>query len=81
MLVCYNIDAPKKPTNLTINSDLLSKAKNLNINISSVLEAALADKVRQKMQSDWLQENDASIATYNDHVNTFGLFSDELRSF
>jgi len=81
MLVCYNLDAPKKPTNLTINSDLLSKAKSMDINISSVLETALADKVRQKMRSDWLEENDASIAKYNEHVNTFGLFSDELRSF
>ncbi|OHD21197.1 MAG: acetoacetyl-CoA synthase [Spirochaetes bacterium GWB1_59_5] len=81
MLVCYNLDAPKKPTNLTINSDLLYKAKNLNINISSVLEAALADKVRQKMQSDWLEENNESIVKYNDHVSTFGLFSDELRVF
>jgi len=81
MLVCYNLDAPKKPTNLTINSDLLIQAKNLNINISSVLESALADKVRQKMQSDWLEENTDSINFYNRHIDTFGVFSDDLRTF
>jgi len=42
MLVCYNPGAPKKPTNLTVNSNLLNQAKSLNINISSVLESALA---------------------------------------
>jgi antitoxin CcdA len=81
MLVCYNLDAPKKPTNLTINSDLLSQAKNLNINISSVLESALADKVKQKIQSDWLEENAESIAFYNNHIDTFGVFSNDLRTF
>ena len=81
MLVCYNLDAPKKPTNLTINSDLLNQAKSLNINISSVLESALADKVRQKMQSEWLQENQDSISLYNMHVSNFGVFSDDFRTF
>ena len=81
MLVCYNHDAPKKPTNLTVNSDLLNKAKELNINISSVLESALADKVRLKMQSEWLQENSESISIYNDHIDSFGIFSDDLRTF
>jgi len=81
MLVCYNLDAPKKPTNLTINSDLLNQAKSLNINISSVLESALADKVRQKMQSEWLQENQDSISLYNTHISNFGVFSDDFRTF
>jgi len=81
MLVCYNNEAPKKPTNLTINSDLLNKAKSMDINISAVLEAALADKVRQKMQSDWLQENQDSISRYNMHVSNIGVFSDDLRTF
>lgn len=81
MLACYNIDAPKKPTNLTINSDLLSQAKNLNINISSVLESALAAKLRQMMQSEWLEENSESIAYYNSHIETFGVFSDDFRTF
>jgi len=81
MLACYNIDAPKKPTNLTINSDLLNQAKSLNINISSVLESALADKVRQKKQAEWLEENKISISLYNNHIDNFGIFSDDLRTF
>jgi len=38
--------AKKKPTNLSINSDLLSKAKGLNINLSATLEHALETEVR-----------------------------------
>jgi antitoxin CcdA len=77
----YNIDAPKKPTNLTINSDLLNQAKSLNINISSVLETALAEKVRQKLRSEWLEENSDAILSYNNHIGSIGVFSDDFREF
>jgi len=81
MVLTYNRNAPKKPTNLTINSDLLSKAKELKINISSVLEHALAEKVTQTKQAEWLLENTESIATYNQTIEDFGLFSDAVRTF
>lgn len=81
MLVLYNPNAPKKPTNLTINSDLLNKAKELKINISSVLERALAEKVRQAKKNDWLLENSESITMYNNHIEQFGVFSDDARTF
>lgn len=81
MLALYNRNAPKKPTNLTINSDLLIKAKELKINISSVLEQALVEKIKQIQRDEWLQENSDSIATYNEHIEQFGVFSDTVRTF
>jgi antitoxin CcdA len=81
MLICYNTEASKKPTNLTINSDLLIQAKLLKINISSVLESALAEAVRQKKKAEWLEENKESISLYNSHIGKFGVFSDDLRTF
>ena len=81
MVLTYNRNAPKKPTNLTINSDLLNKAKELKINISSVLEHALAEKVKQSKQDQWLLENSESIASYNQNIEAFGLFSDTERTF
>ena len=39
----YDTSAPRKPTNLTVNSDLMRKAKERKINVSSVLEIALAE--------------------------------------
>ncbi len=81
MFVLYNLNAPKKPTNLTINSDLLNKAKELKINISSVLERALVEKVKQTKSNDWLLENSESITMYNDNIEQFGVFSEETRTF
>jgi len=81
MQICYDLGSPKRPTNLTVNSDLLNQAKSLNINISAVLETALADIVRQKKQSVWKQENAESIENYNNHIGSFGVFSDAVRTF
>ncbi|MFZ5950105.1 MAG: type II toxin-antitoxin system CcdA family antitoxin [Candidatus Rifleibacteriota bacterium] len=81
MSVLYNINSPKKATNLTINSELLGLAKKLNINISSVLEKALAEVVKQKKKEQWLKTNKKAIDIYNETINDHGLFSDEMRTF
>ena len=77
----YDPQALKKPTNLSINSDLLQKAKDLDINISAALERALAETVKQRARDKWLAENQASIKEYNQQVEEHGVFSDSVRSF
>ena len=81
MLSIYNQDAPKRATNLSINSDLLQKAKELDINLSAALEQTLAERVRTMQKAAWLAENREAIAAYNSLVDTHGVFSDGLRSF
>jgi antitoxin CcdA len=77
----YDTQAPKRPANLSINGDLLSKAKALDINLSATLEQALATALRERRRTQWLAENQTAIAAYNDHVEQRGVFSDGLRSF
>lgn len=81
MNVVYDISAPKKPTNLTVNSDLLAQAKVLEINISAVLERALAEQVKRLKAEAWLRENQKAIDAYNQDVAQNGTFSDGVRSF
>lgn len=77
----YDTEAPKRPANLSINGDLLSKAKELDINLSATLEHALAAALRDRRRTQWLAQNKAAIEAYNDHVERHGVFSDGLRSF
>ncbi|BFM05028.1 type II toxin-antitoxin system CcdA family antitoxin [Halioxenophilus aromaticivorans] len=77
----YNSQATKKPTNVSINSDLLSKAKALKINLSATLESALIELVSKKQRELWREENRDTIASYNQLVEEHGAFSDDLRSF
>lgn len=81
MLPIYDRNAPKKPANLTLNSDLLRKAKDLDINLSAALEGALEDIVRRRLSEQWLAENREAISAYNDHVDSHGVFSDGVRGF
>jgi antitoxin CcdA len=75
----YNQNAPKKPTNLTVNSDLLKKARHLKINLSATLESALEAQVRRSSREKWLQENKQAIASLNELAENNGLFSDSYR--
>jgi antitoxin CcdA len=77
----YNTQAAKKPTNVSINSDLLAKARSLNINLSATLEYALAAQVQAGQRALWLRENADAIAAYNQFVDTQGTFSASVRKF
>ena len=77
----YDHNAPKKPTNLSINSDLLKKARELDINLSSGLEEALELLIKRRLNEQWLSENREAIATYNEYVEANGVFSDGVRGF
>jgi antitoxin CcdA len=71
----------KKPVNITINGELLAAARQLKINLSATMEAALTDAVKIKQREAWLARNGAAIAAYNERVESDGVFSDGLRRF
>lgn len=81
MRATYITEASKKATNLSVNADLLRKAKEMDINLSATFEQALLEALKQRQREQWLAENRAAIAAYNDHVEEHGSFSDGLRTF
>lgn len=80
MTHAYNHSAPKKPTNLSINSDLLAKAKRLKLNLSATLEMALSDEVRKAERAQWLKDNQQAIDASNTLIEEKGLFADSYRT-
>ena len=81
MTAIYNRDAKKKATNVSINSDLLEKAKKYRINISANVEKTLEKIVREYEIQNWEKENKEAINSYNQRISENGSFSDGLRSF
>ena len=81
MSVHYDASAPKKATNLSINSDLLKRTRALKINLSATLERALEDELAQHEADQWVEENRNAIHRYNEVVEQHGCFGDEFRSF
>ena len=81
MLYAYDIHAEKKATNLSINSDLLKKAKFYKINLSKNFESYLNQLVKEQEEKKWKETNFKAIASFNERVEQSGVFSDGLRSF
>ena len=77
----YDYDAPKKATNLSLNSDLLKRSRALNINLSATLEQALKVKLAETEAEEWKHKNKNAIQAYNEFVEEHGCFSDEFREF
>ena len=77
----FDENASKKATNLSINSDLLSKARKLNINLSATLEQALESEVRKAERDNWFKNNKKAIDAFNELADKNGLFSDAYRDF
>jgi antitoxin CcdA len=71
----------KKSTNLSINSDLLRRARAHKINLSRTLEERLTEILRFEERKAWLTENATAIEEYNARIEKNGIFSDGLRGF
>ena len=77
----YDPKAPKKPTNLSVNSDLLQKCRTMNINLSATLEQALKEILAKQSAQKWAEENKNAINAYNEFVDEHGCFGDDYRTF
>lgn len=71
----------KRAINLSLSSDVLEAAKDLQINISQVCDNYLRDLVRREQERKWRADHADFIAAYNATVETEGLPLDEWRSF
>lgn len=81
MSYLYNKDESKKVINLSVNSGLLTRARELDINLSATLEKALESSVRQSVKERWLEENKQSLENCNSLAQEHGLFADKHRGF
>jgi len=73
--------ARKTPTNLSLRTDLVQRAKALGLNLSDVVESALEKVIREAEQARWLAENEEAIDHYNAVIEKYGLFGEEFRQF
>jgi len=56
----------KRKTSLTLDIEALEAAKELEINVSAVAEAALINAVAESRRKKWLAENSSAFAAQSD---------------
>ena len=74
-------NAPKKATNLSLNSKVLEKARELGMNVSQTVDALLAAAVRRCYWQKWNEENKDAVAEYNARIASEGLPLTKYRTF
>ena len=72
-------EAPKKATNLSLNSKVLQAARDLGLNLSQTVDTLLAREVRRLSVARWVAENGAAVDAYNRRVDERGLWNADLR--
>lgn len=66
-------NAPKRPTNVSLNARLLEEAKSLGINVSRAAERGLALHIAEARAKKWKTENRKAIEASNAYVAKHGL--------
>ncbi len=79
MTPVYDHSAPKRPVNLTLNADLIARARKCTDNLSGLIESLLADFIgreRQRIASE-VSLAQAAMQMWNRFDEEFGSFADE----
>ncbi|HTP83026.1 MAG TPA: type II toxin-antitoxin system CcdA family antitoxin [Alphaproteobacteria bacterium] len=71
----------RRPTNVSLNRELLDEARALNINISQAAERGLALQISEARAKTWRSENKKSTDAWNAYVDRHGLPLSRYRQF
>ncbi len=73
--------APKKATNLSLNSKVLEAAREMGMNLSQTVDTLLADEVKRRYWEQWNESNKVAVAEYNARIAKYGLPLEKYRTF
>ncbi|MFN5348042.1 MAG: type II toxin-antitoxin system CcdA family antitoxin [Polaromonas sp.] len=73
--------APKKATNLSLNSKVLEAAREMGMNLSQTVDALLADEVKRRYWEQWNERNKDAVDEYNARIAKYGLPLEKYRTF
>jgi antitoxin CcdA len=74
-------NAPKKATNLTLNTKVLETARALGMNISQTVDTLLSDEVKRRYWEAWNARNQNAMTAYNARIAEHGLPLAKYRTF
>jgi antitoxin CcdA len=67
------ISSPRRPTNISLPTDLVEDAKRLGINVSQSCEQGLRKEVRTALGEKWKRDNMEALESSNEYVRKYGL--------
>jgi antitoxin CcdA len=76
----YDPQASKRAVNLTMNCDLVEKARTEGINLSAVAEGALANELARLARKRWDAEIAEACTAHGHYLEEYGSASELLRA-
>lgn len=76
-----NEPVARRPSNLSLDADLVAQAKELDINLSRAAESGIARAVADEKARRWKIENAEAIREFNEWVETNELPLAQYRQF
>ena len=71
----------RRPTNISLDSELLKDAREFNVNVSRACEQGLAEEVRKRKWAKWQEDNRGAIDAYNAFIEKHGTMSEYFHDF
>lgn len=76
-----SIKPQRKPTNISVDTNLIAEAKELEVNVSRAAEEGIAKAVTDEKAKRWLAENKEALESSNRYVEKHGLPLSKYRLF
>jgi antitoxin CcdA len=78
-MAAYDVEARKRPVNLTLNEDLVARARQVTDNLSAVVETLLAEYITQEMRrrAELVDAVRETVGVWNRFAERIGSFADE----
>ncbi len=78
MQLAYNVQAARRPVNLTANSDLIDRVRSEKGNLSALFEQSMVTFLAERELMRWKEENQASFKSYNQMIEARGTLSEDI---
>jgi antitoxin CcdA len=75
----YDTDAAKRPVNLTLNSDLVTRARAEGLNLSALAEEAVASALARRAREKLAAEIAQGCRAHEQYLAEYGSLGDALR--
>lgn len=74
----YDRRASRRPVNLSLNSDLVARARADGLNLSAIAEAAIGQAVQHRAAERFREEIARSIAQHDAYLAKYGSFAERV---
>ena len=79
-MAVYDTEAAKRPVNVTINSDLVARARAEGLNLSALAEQALADALARIAKAKFEAEIAQACRVHDQYLTEYGSLGDAVRA-